>query len=103
MTELVRDQLPILSVATIVEDPGGLPTMTPDGYFIVDRAPEPAGLWILPGCNVGGLFTSPASGEDLATRIVTGERPEDMRAFGLGRFHAGSQDERQLRGTCMAT
>lgn len=77
--------------------------MTPDGHFIVDRVPEPAGLWIFTGCNVGGRSTSPALGEDLATWIVTGERPEDMGAFGLGRFMPGLKDERQLGARCMAT
>jgi glycine/D-amino acid oxidase-like deaminating enzyme len=103
MIQPVRDELPILSGATSVERRGGLPTMTPDGHFIVDRAHEPAGLWILTGCNVGGLSTSSASGEDLATWIVTGERREDMRAFGLGGFMPGLRDERQLRARCKAT
>src|SRR5207244_2957734 len=81
----VAEELPALLTAKIVELRGGLPTMTPDGHFIVDRLPSVDGCYVITGCHVGGLSTSPALGHDLAAWIVTGERPVDLGSVGLAR------------------
>ena len=61
--------------APIAELRGGLPTMTPDGHFIVDRLPGTGGLYVASGCNVGGLSISPPIGEDLAALDRRRRRP----------------------------
>ena len=101
--ESVRDMLPGLLAAGVAELRGGLPTLTPDGYFIVDSVPDCPGLWVLSGCNVGGLSNSPALGDDLADWIVNGSRPKSLEAFGLARFGARFDEDAALRTAGLAT
>ena len=62
---LVKDQFPIFQTdVPLREHRGGLPTMTTDGEHILGEAPGVKGLYILGGCNVGGLSISPALGEE---------------------------------------
>jgi glycine/D-amino acid oxidase-like deaminating enzyme len=103
MTKRIRDEFPSLPGAPIAEFRGGLPTMTPDGYFIVDQAPGIPGLFTISGCNVGGLSTSPVLGETLAGWIVEGQPMLDLSAFRLTRFGPEMRDEQTLRAACFAT
>jgi glycine/D-amino acid oxidase-like deaminating enzyme len=99
----VAIQFPVLTTAGTALLRGGLPTMTPDGYFIADEVPGRPGLWVLSGCNVGGVSNSPALGSDLASWIATGSRPDDIAPFGLARFGPEFSDEGQLRLAGLAT
>lgn len=99
----VAAELPQLQSASLAQVRGGLPTMTPDGYFIVDTVPGRPGLWVLSGCNVSGVSNSPALGEDLATWIATGTRPVDIEPFELNRFGTEFSDEQHLRAASRAT
>jgi glycine/D-amino acid oxidase-like deaminating enzyme len=101
--ESVRELLPIFPGASIVELRGGLPTMTPDGYFVADTVQDCPGLWVLSGCNVGGLSNSPALGHDLAQWIVSGRRPASLEAFGLDRFGTTFDDDAVVREAALAT
>ncbi len=103
LTERIRDEFPSLPGAPIAEFRGGLPTMTPDGYFIVDQAPGIPGLFTISGCNVGGLSTSPMLGEVLARWVVEGHPPLDLSAFRLTRFGPEMRDEPTLRVACFET
>ncbi len=82
----VVDVIPALAGATAVEVRAGVPTMSPDGTFIVDRLPGAAGAYVVAGDNVMGLHVSPAVGALLAGWIVEGERPARLVPFGLERF-----------------
>ena len=100
----VARELPVFGTAPIAELRGGLPTMTPDGHFIVDRLPGVAGLYVTSGCNVGGLSISPPIGEDLSAWIVDGgERPRALEALRLDRFGDRYEDEELLRADCFET
>ena len=101
--ESVGELLPLFRDASIAQIRGGLPTMTPDGYFIADSAKSCPGLWVLSGCNVGGLSNSPALGHDLAQWIVTGQRPLSLAAFGLDRFGTIFDDDGVVREAALAT
>lgn len=90
----LRDEVPVLADARAAVVRGGLPTMTPDGGWIIDRLPVPGDVWVVTGCNVAGLGPSPAIGEDLAAWIAMGERPATLAPFGLDRF--GPIDEARL-------
>ena len=90
--------------APIAELRGGLPTMTPDGHFIVDRLPGIAGLYVASGCNVGGLSISPPIGEDLAGWIVAGgDRPRTLETLRIDRFGDRYDDDEVLRADCFET
>jgi glycine/D-amino acid oxidase-like deaminating enzyme len=99
----VAAQFPVLTRTGVAVLRGGLPTMTPDGYFLVDQAPARPGLWVLSGCNVGGVSNSPALGSDLAAWITTGNRPDDIAPFGLARFGTDYGDEERIRLAGLAT
>ncbi|MFL5799652.1 MAG: NAD(P)/FAD-dependent oxidoreductase [Actinomycetota bacterium] len=99
----VERELPALRTARVAEVRGGLPTMTPDGHFLVDRLPGVSWCYAITGCNVGGLSTSPALGHDLADWMVTGERPPSIEPFSLDRFGPDYDDEDRLRAACFAT
>jgi 4-methylaminobutanoate oxidase (formaldehyde-forming) len=88
----VAAEFAILENAAIRELRGGIPTLTADGLPVLDEVPGARGHFIVGGCNVGGLSTSPAVGEAMAQWIVTGVRPPVLRPFGLTRFAAAGHD-----------
>jgi glycine/D-amino acid oxidase-like deaminating enzyme len=100
----VHAELPLLERARIVELRGGLPTVTPDGHFLLDRLPGVAGFYVASGCNVGRLSISPPIGEDLAGWIVSGgERPPPLAPFRIDRFDGRFANDAELRPACLAT
>jgi glycine/D-amino acid oxidase-like deaminating enzyme len=100
----VASELPVFGDAPIAELRGGLPTMTPDGHFIVDRLPGTSGLYVTSGCNVGGLSISPPIGEDLSRWIVDGgDRPRTLETLRIDRFGDRYDDEELLRADCFQT
>lgn len=100
----VARELPIFQRAKVAELRGGLPTMTPDGHFLIDRMPGMTGFYVASGCNVGGLSISPPLGEDLAGWIVEGAaRPDTLEPFRLDRFDGRYRNDEELRDACVAT
>jgi 4-methylaminobutanoate oxidase (formaldehyde-forming) len=84
-----------LAGSVVTEIRGAVVTMTPDRGYLVDEA-QP-GLYFFTGCNVLGLSTAPAIGEDIAHWIVSGERPATLAGFGLARFDALPAEEVRRR------
>ncbi len=101
LMEDVAVEFPALSGAKIAELRGGLPTMTADGKFILDRATGVEGFFVATGCCVGGLSTSPAIGEVMARWIIEGEPGIDMSPFSLKRFGHDSTRPERLRRQCL--
>ena len=100
----VASEAPIFQRAGIAELRGGLPTMTPDGHFLIDQMPGVTGFYVVSGCNVGGLTTSPAIGDDLAGWILQGgDRPATLEPFRLDRFDGRYPNDDELRSACVAT
>ncbi len=89
----VADTFPCLRAAQIRELRGGVPTLTADGHPLIGELPGPPGAFVVGGCNVGGLSTSPAVGEALSEWIVSGRRPEVLAPFAPDRFAGRSLDE----------
>jgi glycine/D-amino acid oxidase-like deaminating enzyme len=86
MRQAVTDLVPCLATTGIAELRGGLPTMTPDNMFIVDKISDKLNLYIVSGCCVSGLSTSLCIGEAVAA-WVSGDLPLiDLKAFSLRRF-----------------
>jgi glycine/D-amino acid oxidase-like deaminating enzyme len=90
--ESVHEQFPIFREATLQEHRGGLPTMTPDGEHVVGEAPGVRGLFLLGGCNVGGLSISPALGEQIAEWITKGAPSMDLARMSPARFKFALND-----------
>jgi glycine/D-amino acid oxidase-like deaminating enzyme len=100
----VASELPVFQTAKIAELRGGLPTMTPDGHFLIDQVAGLDGFYVATGCNVGGLSISPPLGEDLAGWIIDGgERPGALEPFRVDRFDGRYPDDNELRAACVAT
>lgn len=79
---------------------GGLPTMTLDDEHLIGPAPGVAGLFVIGGCNVGGLSTAPAFAEAL-TEIIQGTRTASTLAPLLPERFAGKEvDAAALREAC---
>ena len=98
----VRDQFPIFQQPDlgIAEHRGGLPTMTVDDRYILGPVPGVRGFWLLTGCCVGGLSTSPGLGEALAQWIVDGSPPMDLSEIGIERFADRPLPDDELRALC---
>jgi monomeric sarcosine oxidase len=57
---------------------------TPDGYFIIDRHPEAANVWLVGGGSGHGFKHGPALGEMVAELVIEGKDADPM--FQLARF-----------------
>jgi glycine/D-amino acid oxidase-like deaminating enzyme len=97
--ELVARQLPILENATIRERRGGLPTLTPDGHFVIDGDVGVEGFFVATGCCVSGLARSPAVGEVIADLVMRRDPFTDISALRLDRF-ARSWSAEELVAAC---
>lgn len=82
----VSEEFPEVGSAKWRELRGGLPTLTSDGYFVIDEVPGMAGFFVVSGDNVGGLSISPWIGASVAKWVTQGKKPEDVQAFSLSRF-----------------
>jgi 4-methylaminobutanoate oxidase (formaldehyde-forming) len=102
LTDDVLVEYPVFRDAPIAELRGGLPTMTPDGHHVFDRAGGVAGFWVMSGCVVAGLSISPAIGEAMAQWIVNGDPGIDLSRFGIDRFGDRYRDPDVLRQACLA-
>ena len=98
LADSVKDQFPIFQEHLDLQvHRGGLPTMTVDGDYIVGEAPGVRGLYLIGGCNVGGLSVSPALGQMLSELIATGETSHDISRMSPSRFGGISEQELQER------
>jgi glycine/D-amino acid oxidase-like deaminating enzyme len=95
----VHEQFPVFRDAALQEHRGGLPTMTLDGEHVVGPAPGIEGLYVMGGCNVGGLSISPALGEELANWIIDGRPTVDLRRMSPSRFAENLSEDELVRGT----
>jgi glycine/D-amino acid oxidase-like deaminating enzyme len=103
LIEKVSAEFPPLTTTEWRELRGGLTTLVPDGHFLVGPLDPVQDLWLISGCNVGGLSTSPALGGHLAHWIATGERHPDLAPFDPNRFGDRYRDQEALRIAALAT
>jgi 4-methylaminobutanoate oxidase (formaldehyde-forming) len=62
----------------------------------------PRGFYVLSGCVVGGLTSSPILGEVLAQWIIGGESPEDLSLMRADRFLKEPISDDELKRLCRA-
>ena len=100
LAQAVVAQFPVFRDAAIAVVRGGLPTMTPDNEHVIGPLPGISGLFVIGGCNVGGLSTAPAFGELLSAMILGGELPEDIAQLLPERLLRRDWPEDELRDIC---
>ena len=76
---------------------GGMPTMTLDDQHLIGPVPGVDGLYVLGGCNVGGLSTALAFAEALCGIIADPASAETLAPLLPARFAGRDIAERDLR------
>ena len=99
LSDAAAEHLPALRQAGVIQERRGLPTMTPDGQYMVSEVDEVQGLVIVAGCQVGGIWSSPALGR-IAADIVGGEATIPAEAFKVNRFEEAYAHDAALRTQC---
>jgi glycine/D-amino acid oxidase-like deaminating enzyme len=83
----------------VIQERRGLPTITPDGQYLVSTVAEVQGVIIMTGCQVGGIWASPGLGRIVAD-IVAGTESLPASAFKVDRFADAYAHETSLRSRC---
>ena len=96
----LQPYVPSLAEAFIVAERRGLPTVTPDGDFLLGDIPGVPGLYVASGCCVTGISAAPVLGKLLAELIVDGRTSLDISSMHISRFGATYQDTTALRRAC---
>ncbi len=85
----VLELMPALAKVRLLRQWAGLCDMTPDFSPIMGATPV-EGFLVDVGWGTYGFKAGPVSGEAMARCIASGQPPEIIAAFGLGRFAAGA-------------
>jgi sarcosine dehydrogenase len=99
LTEAAAASFPVLHEAVVIQERRGLPTITPDGQYLVSTVAEVQGVIIMAGCQVGGIWASPGLGRIVAD-IVSGTESLPAAAFKVDRFADAYAHETSLRSRC---
>jgi len=99
-TAALQPYVPILAEAFIVAERRGLPTVTPDGDFLLGDIPGVPGLYVAAGCCVTGISAAPVLGKLLAELIVDGQASLDITSMHISRFGEQYRDAATLRRAC---
>jgi glycine/D-amino acid oxidase-like deaminating enzyme len=94
--------VPILGEAFVVAERRGLPTLTPDGEFLLGDIPGVPGVYIATGCCVTGISAAPVLGKLLAELIVDGQPSLDISSMHISRFGRQYEEAEPLRQACEA-
>jgi glycine/D-amino acid oxidase-like deaminating enzyme len=96
----LQPYVPILAESFWVAERRGLPTMTPDGEFLLGDIPGVPGLYIASGCCVTGVSAAPVLGKLLAELIVDGQSSLDISTMHISRFGTEYETNARLRQAC---
>ena len=99
LANAAEQNFPVLRDAGVMQERRGLPTITPDGQYIVSEAEQVQGLVIVTGCQVGGIWSSPALGR-IAADIISGQESLLAAAFNVDRFDEAYAHDASLRTQC---
>jgi glycine/D-amino acid oxidase-like deaminating enzyme len=96
----VRPEFPIFADLDGARLRGGMPTMTLDDEHLIGPVPGVAGLFVIGGCNVGGLSTALAFAEALCAVIADPRAAEAIAPLLPARFAGQDIAEAALREAC---
>lgn len=94
------DRIPVLEKAGIKKMINGAESFTPDGNFILGRAPELDNLYVGAGFNAFGIASAGGAGWVLADWVQAGEAPMDLWVVDIKRF---GDHHRDRAWTCART
>jgi 4-methylaminobutanoate oxidase (formaldehyde-forming) len=86
-------RVPALAQAGVKQMINGPESFTPDGNFILGRAPERANVYVGAGFNAFGIASGGGAGWVLAQWVMAGEAPMDLWVVDIRRF-AGLHKDR---------
>src|SRR4051794_7021542 len=86
LMELAVGRVPAMETAGVKSFINGPESFTPDGNFILGRAPETKGIFVGCGFNAFGIASGGGAGMALAEWVATGEPPYDLWAVDIRRF-----------------
>jgi 4-methylaminobutanoate oxidase (formaldehyde-forming) len=92
--------LPVLREAVVIQERRGLPTMTPDGLYLVSEVDAVQGLIVMTGCQVGGIWASPGLGRIVADVVSGQESLLPAAASKVDRFADAYAHDTSLRSRC---
>jgi sarcosine oxidase subunit beta len=69
-----------------LRDYAGVYDLSPDWKFMIDAVPEAKGFFVACGFSGHGFKHCPVLGELIASMIIEGTAPPELRPFGLDRF-----------------
>lgn len=97
--EAAMTLVPAIGKAKVLRSWGGIMDMTPDGSFVMDKAPEVEGLYLNFGWCYGGFKATPASGHCFAHLLAT-DTPHPVAAkHRLDRFQSGYVMDEEATGS----
>ncbi len=96
-------RVPALEQVGVKKMINGSESFTPDGNFILGRAPECANMFVGAGFNAFGIASGGGAGWVLADWVMRGEAPLDLWSVDIRRFSALHHDRDWVRDrTCEA-
>jgi 4-methylaminobutanoate oxidase (formaldehyde-forming) len=99
LAEATARYFPAVRTAGVIQERRGLPTITPDGEYLVSTVAQVRGVIVLSGCQVGGIWASPGLGQIVAD-IVSGQESLPAAAFKVERFTDAYAHDTPLRAQC---
>jgi sarcosine dehydrogenase len=90
-------RVPALETAGVKQMINGPESFTPDGNFILGRAPECANMFVGAGFNAFGIASGGGAGWALAQWAIDGEAPLDLWAVDILRFSGLHRDRAWVR------
>ena len=84
----IESVMPTLKSADIANVTGGFPTYTSDILFILDQLPNCKGIYVMAGCQEGGITHGPGLGRMMAELVSSGQTTWDRSDYRIDRFQA---------------
>ena len=91
--KMLADRVPEFTGVELAETWAGMIDALPDLVPVLDRAPQPDGLWIATGFSGHGFGIGPGAGRIMADLMQGKDPGHDLQRFRLARFSDGSQLE----------
>ncbi len=100
LAHAVRQEFPAFGDLDGARLRGGMPTMTLDDEHLIGPVPGASGLFVIGGCNVGGLSTAMAFAEALCRIIADPATADELAPLLPARFVGQAITEAQLHAAC---